>query len=145
MAAAVRINKQPGHEWLGFDLREVMNAVGPHPELDWWLYNAYFQCDVTSVWPEGIGIEEQTQERPGLAVDWPTMEQVAGVCHQFIDACFTGYDERGEPRLQLAVVDSSFWRVWSDDDAVLDAVRAAFASVEADAGPAPPPLDASGR
>lgn len=138
MAAAVRIGGQPGRDWLDFDLGGVMSAMGSHPELDWWLYAAWFNCDVTAVWPDGVGIEEKNEERPGLALDWDTMERLASVCHQIIDGFFIGYDNRGQPILQLAVIDSTYWTVWAEDEGVLDAVRAAFDNVERDDEPAPP-------
>lgn len=145
MGNAVRIGVQPGKDWLDFDLAGVLSAVGPHPHLDWWMYAVEFNCDVTTIWPEGIGIEERTDERPGLSLDWTTMERLAAVCHQIIDGFFIGYDQRGRPALQLAVIDSSYWTVWARYDAVLEAVRGTFANVEPYPEPPPPPLVAPGR
>jgi len=129
VAAALRI--PPQSDWLGFDLREVMAAVGEHPDLDWVLRNADFNCDVTPVWPDGWHwVEERTDSPSGLPITWDEMKRLAEVCGQVIDGTFTGYDPGGEPRLLLAVVDSSYWIVWSPDHLVLDGVRSGFQGVE---------------
>lgn len=49
---AVRIG-EPGSGWLGFDLREVLAAVGPQADLAWLLEDAEFNGEVAAVWPEG--------------------------------------------------------------------------------------------
>jgi hypothetical protein len=127
---AMRIPPQ-SERWLGFDLQEVMAAVGEHPDLDWILRNADFNCDVTPVWPDGWHWVEQHADGPrGLPITWAEMKRLGEICDQIIDGTFTGYDHVGAPRLQLAVMDSSYWILWSSDDAVLERVRTAFHGVE---------------
>lgn len=127
---ALRIPPQaPG--WLGYDLAEVLAAVGPHAHLHWVVRDAWFNGDVTAVWPEGLGVEERTRTTEGVALSWSEMITLARVCRQVIDAEFSGY--RGaELRLHLTVFDSSGWVVHAEDPAVLGRVRAAFAGVRAD-------------
>jgi hypothetical protein len=93
--------------------------------------DAWFNGDVTDVWPEGLGVEERTRAIDGVALSWQDMTTLARVCQQVIDAEFSGY--RGaELRLRLTVFDSSYWVVLAEDPAVLDRVRAAFTGVCAD-------------
>lgn len=127
---ALRIPPQtPGR--LGFDLAEVLAAVGVHANLHWVVRDAWFNGDVTAVWPEGLGVEERTRAIEGVALSWSEMTTLARVCHQVIDGEFSGY--RGaELRLRLAVFDSSYWVVLAEDPAVLDRVRAAFTGVRTD-------------
>lgn len=128
---ALRIPPQaPG--WLGFDLAEVLAAVGDHADLRWVVRDAWFIGDVTPVWPEGLGVvEERTRTDDSVALSWTEMTTLAQVCHQVIDAEFSGYLGT-ELRLRLTAFDSSFWLVLAEDPAVLDRVRAAFTGVCAD-------------
>lgn len=62
MGSAVRIGVQGDEGWLGFDLKAVMAAVGPHDHLRWYMRDAWFNCDVSSVWPEGTPAIEAGHE-----------------------------------------------------------------------------------
>ena len=135
---AVRIPSQQNEGWIGFDLSEVMAAVGDWPELDWVLRGAYFNGDVTSVWSEGIAVEEQTEQPQGLSITWEQMRRLAGSCRQIIDGTFTGYGKSGSAELSLTAIDSSYWIVWANDERVLDRVRATFVGVEDYEEPQPP-------
>ncbi len=131
MASAVRIGVQGDRGWLGFDLREVMAAVGPQDALRWFMSHAQFNCNVGSVWPEGnLATEAKSREGLGLPLDWTTMSALAEACRQIIDARFVGYDDQSEPHLMLEAVDSSYWVVWATNTAVIDSVRRVFTAVE---------------
>ena len=132
MAGAVRIGVQGGGGWLGFDLREVIAAVGqPQDALRWFMSHAQFNCNVGSVWPEGnLATEAKSRDGLGLPLDWATMSALAEVCGQIIDARFVGYDDQSQPQLMLEAIDSSYWVVWATDTAVIDSVRRAFTGVE---------------
>ncbi len=84
---------------------------------------------MTNVWSEGVGVEEQTFRPGGLPITAAEMRTLAATCHQIIDGRFTGYLPDGSPLLSLAVIDSSFWLVWTEDSGVLDRVRATFVNV----------------
>ena len=138
MANAVRIGVQGDGEWLGFDLRAVMRAVGPHADLRWSLSDVEFNCDVTPVWPEGTqAVQEASQQAQGFPLDWEAMDRLADTCNQIIDGRFVGYDDSGRPQLMLLADDSTYWIVWATSTDVLDAVRSAFAGVEDYPEPAP--------
>lgn len=127
MTAAVRIGEQDGSEWLGFDLREVLDAVGPHEELAWVLYDAQFNGDVRTVWPEGWESVQRRSDMPGgVPLTWQEMQTLGATCQQIIDGRFTGYDEAGHPLLQVQAVDSSYWIIWAQDAAILERVRGRF-------------------
>ena len=127
---ALRIPPQ-APRWLGFDLAEVLAAVGAHTNLRWVVRDAWFNGDVTAVWPEGLGVEERTRTDEGVALSWSEMATLARTCHQVIDGEFSGY--RGaELRLRLTAFDSSYWVVLAEDPAILSRVRGAFTGVCAD-------------
>ncbi len=84
---ALRIPPQvPG--WVGFDLAEVLAAVGTHADLHW---VAWFNGDVTAVRPEGLGVQDRTRSTEGFALSWSEMTTLAQMCRQIIDAEFSGY------------------------------------------------------
>jgi hypothetical protein len=100
--------------------------------------DAQFNCDVTPVWAEGTpAAEASSQEEQGLPVDWTAMSHLAETCGQIIDGRFVGYNDRGEPQLMPAVIDSSYWVVWAANTAAIDSVRRAFSGVEDYFEPAP--------
>lgn len=128
-----------------FDLREVLNAVGDWSHMRWVLRQAWFNGDVTSVWPTGGEYAEAESERPGgIPMTWDEMAHLADHCLQVIDGTFTGYGDDGHPMLQLLAVDSSYWVVWARDDRTLDRVRDAFLRAEPYYEPTPEPLLNSG-
>jgi hypothetical protein len=135
---AVRIGVQRDGRWLGFDLRAVMRAVGPHADLRWFLIDVEFNCDVTPVWPEGnLAVQEASRQAQGFPLDWEAMDRLADTCSQIIDGRFVGYDQSGRPHLMLFVDDSTYWIVWATSADVLDSVRSAFSGVEDYPEPAP--------
>ena len=135
----VRIPRQNDNGWLGFDLAEVMGAVGDHGALAWTLTHFDTHCDVRDVWREGtLAVERRSEEPGGLRLTWQEMERLAGCCDQIIWGDFIGYREDGSAELALVAFDSSFWLVWADDETVLERVRAVFVGVEDDEEPDPP-------
>lgn len=141
VSASVKIPPQDGDS-LGFDLREVMAAVGVHGDLAWHLKGAWFVYDedlpeaVLAPWER---IEEQSRTPAGVQLSWSDMESCARVMLQVIDGTFTGYQGE-EPILQLAAIDSSYWIVWARASDRLDLVRHAFDGVLDYDEPPPPQL-----
>lgn len=116
--AAVRIPPQ-SDGWLGFDLAEVMSAVGQCDNLRWVLRWAQFNGDVSAVWPDEIdSVEARTRLPEGIPMTWS----------QIVDGEFSGYQET-RLRLRLEVLDSSYWVVTADDPQVLAIVQSAFNGV----------------
>jgi hypothetical protein len=127
VGAAVRIGVQGDGPSLGFDLREILVAVRPHPELTWVLRDAEIIGDLSDLWPDVPGqLELRTNERSGVRLTWPDMQRLGEICIQVIDGLFTAYDGAGDAQVQMEAVDSSFWVVWAQDGAVLERVRSAF-------------------
>ena len=124
-----------------FDLREVLDAVGDWSRLRWVLRDAWFNGDVTCVWPAGWEYAEGESKQPdGISMTWDQMAQLADNCFQVIDGRFTGYGDDGQPVLQLRALDSSYWVVWAGEDQVLDRVRGAFPVAQPYYEPTPEPL-----
>ena len=128
---------------LGFDLAEVMSAVGAKLDLRWRLKSAELVLDTA---PDASRARWEVVEAtsvtagPGVELTWEEMESLARDCLQVIDGTFTGYSGRN-PRLQMAAVDSSYWIVWADDPVVIERVRRSFHSVTDYDEPEPRPLD----
>lgn len=128
---AVRIPPQDDG-LLGFDLAEVMSAVGDRDDLRWVLRFASFNGDVSAVWSDGIDrVEANSRLVDGVPMTWEQMRRLAGACTQIIDGEFGGYQE-GQLRLRLEVIDSSYWVVTADDPQALTSVRLAFHGVTND-------------
>lgn len=135
MSSAVKIPPQGG-QWLGFDLEQVMAAVGSHEDLIWTMAGAWIVCrdGTPDKWQR---LADQSNEADGVPLTWTDMAGLAEDCLQVIDGRFTG--RRGEePLLLLAAIDSSYWIVWAADVNVLDRVRRAFSGVEEYDEPPPP-------
>jgi len=127
MSSAVRIPPQGG-QWLGFDLEQVMAAVGSQEDLSWHMSGAWIVCrdDAPDKWQR---LADQSNQPNGVPMTWTEMESLAQDCLQVIDGRFTG--RRGDdPLLSLAAIDSSYWIVWAAESEVLDRVRGAFSGVE---------------
>lgn len=124
-----------------FDLHEVMRSVGDRSELRWVVRDAWFNGDVTPLWPEGVDQAEQESEKAGGAgLTWLQMSSLSESCRQVIDGRFTGYGDDGRPVLQLEAIDSSYWVVWAHDPEVLSSVRSAFPTAQDYDEPEPEPL-----
>lgn len=138
MSAAVRIGRQSGDGSLGFDLREVVAAIGPQDNLRWTVTDADLVGEVEDVWPEGArDLSTRSEQGLGVSVDWETLTRLAQVVHQTIDGRFVGYGEAGDPQLMLLARDSSYWIVWAADPTVLVAIRQSFADVHDSDDPGP--------
>lgn len=131
MAMALRIPPEKDSRWLGFDLREVMLAVGPHSNLRWYVRDVAFVGDLSSVWPDSREmVKARSLEGRGIPIDWATMARLAEAVSQTIDGQFVGYDANGKPQLSLQAIDSSYWIVWSVSTETMDSVRTAFPQAE---------------
>lgn len=142
VAGAVQIGVQGPGRWLGFDLAEVIEAIGDHSHLAWALRNAEFNGDVRPVWPAGPGeIQARSTSVEGVPITWIELLAVSRTCRQIIDGTFVGFDQHGAPVVSVAAIDSSYWIVWALDASVLVRVRAAFDAVVDYPEPAPPRRD----
>lgn len=120
------------------DLRDVAAAVGPQDHLTWVLRGVWVIGDLRRV--DGAStLEERSWLDQGAELDWSSVQQIATDCDQVVDGYFTGYDAAGRPQLELAAVDSSWWKVWARDPGTVARVRAAFAVTTED-HPDPDPV-----
>ncbi|MEU6074445.1 hypothetical protein [Micromonospora sp. NPDC047074] len=109
-----------------------MRSIDGGEALHWRLFEAEFNGDVRAVWPKSgtLAVEQQSREPGGLRLSWEIMAALAGSGVQIIDGDFVGFDDAGVPQLQLLMVDSGHWKVWSVRPADYASVRKAFARVE---------------
>jgi hypothetical protein len=70
------------------------------------------------------------ERSPDDLIDGTRMLVAAQQLHQVIDGHFEAFENESTPWVVVRAVDSSWWEVLSDDQAVLDAVRSRFKVVE---------------
>ena len=115
--------------WLGFDLGDVMAAVGPHSDLKWRVLDANFALDDEATSDTWQAVAYDSRLEGGVDVTWERMEALAGAGGQVVQGTFTGFDGN-EAILQLAAFGSRHWIVWARRGATLERVRGAFVGVE---------------
>jgi hypothetical protein len=113
-----------GKNALEFDLRDVLDALGPRAARSRWHYSGL--C-YTSASGQDI---EAFERSPGDLIDGTQLIAAAQQLQQVIDGHFEAFENENTPWVVVRAVDSAWWEVWSDDHAVLDAVRSRFKVVE---------------
>jgi hypothetical protein len=117
----IRDGTEPdGPDGLEFDLREVLAALGKRAVESRWR-SSYLQY---------VSRDEQdisVLERLGAELVVSGADFVNGIDRllQVIDGEFEALDKNGR-WVVIRAVDSSWWEVWSDDQSVLETVRAKF-------------------
>ncbi|HTG32151.1 MAG TPA: hypothetical protein VLB76_04420 [Thermoanaerobaculia bacterium] len=109
---------------LGFDLAEVLDALGPRVARSAWAIEGlkYVSRDETDI-PVLHGGDGARVLGTELLSSLPNLLQV-------IDGEFRAFKADGELWVILRAVDSSWWEVVSDDSAVLSAIRDQFLNVD---------------
>lgn len=115
------------------DLASILQVIAPlAPETHWLLRDF---ADGDGEWFE-FADDEWTQGAYLKARLVPTVELVkaAATMPQAIWAQFAGFraPEADEPWIVLSALDSSFWRIETDDPAILSMVRTRFSDVRED-------------
>lgn len=109
---------------LGFDLADVLNALGPRVARSTWAIEGlnYVSHDETDI-PVLHGGDGARVLGTELLSSLPNLLQV-------IDGEFRAFEAGGEPWVILRAVDSSWWEVVSEDRAALSAIRDQFRNVD---------------
>src|SRR4051812_4780402 len=115
--------------WLGFDLREVMAAVGPHDGLTWRLRDAALACDDLCAPEKWQAVAYDSHLDEGATLTWDDMAELAKACPRVLEGTFTGFRDN-KPILQFTAVGNRYWVVWSKGLAPLEGIRFAFNGVE---------------
>ena len=112
---------------LAFDLGQVLDALGPRALASTWRC-AGLWC-TSKEGRSGARFLEDA-EASGRTMLGSELRRAADDVRQVIDGEFAAADEeRGAPWALVRAVDSSWWEVFADESAVLDAVRASFQDV----------------
>lgn len=115
--------------WLGFDLSDVLDAVGKQPELVWQVVDAKFAFDNQAVSDTWQAVAYDSRMASGVDIKWEQMEQLAAAGGQIAQGTFTAFDGN-DAIVQLVAFGSSHWIVWARRSRVLERVRTAFVGVE---------------
>jgi hypothetical protein len=108
---------------LGFDLPDVLKALGPRASSSEWAIDRlhYISRDEKNV----------AAFQAGEGVRTLGAELLSGISNllQVIDGEFRAFEAGREPWVTVRAVDSSWWEVESEDDTVLSAIRERFPNV----------------
>lgn len=118
MSDCVRI--LPHGASLGFDLTDLVAAIGDQSHLEWEIAGVYVLAPMP---PTG---ELWTYGAEDAFVTWPALVALAQTWCQVIDGTFTGRLQSGSVELTMSAVDSSFWTVSANDSTVIDRIRNSF-------------------
>jgi hypothetical protein len=111
---------------LTFDLVDVLHALGPKVVSSRWRCSNLWYVSANE---RDIEVLERASAQ-GELVGGDDLLHAAARLSQTIDGQFEGVIGEGDPWVIVRAVDSSWWEVSSDDQSVLDAVRARFQSTE---------------
>ncbi|HSB15307.1 MAG TPA: hypothetical protein VLE22_12680 [Bryobacteraceae bacterium] len=113
-----------GESGLGFDLPEVLKALGPRVLASAWAIDGlhYVSTDERNV--SGFQAEE------GVRI--PGAKLLSGISNllQVLDGEFRAFEASREPWVIVRAIDSSWWEVESDDSVALSAIRERFRNVD---------------
>jgi hypothetical protein len=104
--------------FLAFDLRDLLNAVGPDAALFRWRCS---DVDCTGVTAKQM---HDLSDR-GINISGQELAELAAGLVQVIDGDFEARDEAGAQVMLIRAIDSSFWEVFADEP-VLKRVKATF-------------------
>jgi len=114
--------------WLGFDLSDVLDAIGEQPELVWQVVDARFAFDDQAVSDTWQAVAYDSRMASGVDIKWEQMERLAAAGGQIAQGTFTAFDGN-DAIVQLAAF-GSHWVVWARRSRVLERLRGAFTGVE---------------
>ena len=115
--------------WLGFDLGDVLAAIGDHPDLVWQVRDAAFAFEDEAVSDTWQAVAYDSHLTGGVDVKWEQIEQLAAAGGHVVQGSFTGFDGNNAV-VQLLVFGGSHWIVWARRGSILERVHAAFLGVE---------------
>jgi len=115
--------------WLGFDLSDLLDAIGEHPEFVWQVVDARFGFDDEAVSDTWQAVAYDSCMASGVDIKWEQMEQLATAGGQIVGGTFTAFDGH-DAIVQLVAFGSSHWVVWARRSRLLERVRTAFTGVE---------------
>ena len=115
--------------WLGFELGDVMAAIGPHADIKWRVLDARFAFgdETTSDTWQAVAYDSRLDGDVDLT--WERMEALAAENGKVVEGTFTGFDGN-QPVVQLSAFDVRHWIVWARSSGVLERLRDAFVGVE---------------
>jgi hypothetical protein len=113
--------------FLSFDLREVLAALGPRAGASSWSFR-----DLEFVCRDGQEVSELKQDsRATSRLSGQVLISAADRILQVIDGEFAAFDDEDDrPWVIVRAVDSTFWEVESQDADLLTEVSSCFHSVE---------------
>ena len=115
--------------WLGFDLGDVLAALGEHPDLVWQVVDARFAFDDEAVSDTWQAVAYDSRMAGGVDIKWDEIQKLAAAGGHVVQGAFTGFDGN-HAIVQLRAAGSGYWIVWARTGSILEHVRTAFTGVE---------------
>ncbi len=131
-------DKVPETGLLAFDLREVLQALGPCAMSWLWVVSDVGEGEpLEAVGPSLPDLE--ALELPGDRVSGSRLARVADGIDQVIWGEFRAYRDHGaaEPSVRVVAFDSSYYEVWSGDAALIGRVQGSFRDTTLNSPPVP--------
>jgi hypothetical protein len=129
---AIRIRDLAPQGFLGFDLKEILAALGPRGLSASWAVSGVVSSN-ESLFATGEGAS--ALERLAVSGERLSGRQLAEIAQDVVQVIwgeFRGYEDTPSenPWVVMVAVDSSWWEVRSPDATLLDQVAGRFKSVE---------------
>ena len=120
--ASTGLRVEDANGGLSFDLRELLGVLEVPDDAFW-----HVQW-VSGHGPDGVDHPWPDSWNAPVAVDGATLTRQAADVAQVTNGRFTAFRD-AEELVMLEAVDSTFWLVWTDDEAMRARVRRAFGRV----------------
>ncbi|MEA2221505.1 MAG: hypothetical protein QOJ35_4131 [Solirubrobacteraceae bacterium] len=122
----------------GVRLGDLLKAVAATDDLKWSIMEFWGVARDDSI--DVVAIEDQAAGSPtGLELSVTQLRELASQMLQVVDGIVVGYrndpptradaDLRASGEVVIEAIDSTFWRIYADDRAIVDAVRDVYDDV----------------
>jgi hypothetical protein len=117
-------SKRDGKHTLDFGLREVLDTLGSRAAASRW------RCSGVRYTSKDEQDIDALERETGELIDGAALLAATERLQQVIDGQFEAIENQNTPWVVVRAVDSSWWEVLSDEQAVLETVRVRFQDVE---------------
>jgi hypothetical protein len=133
MNKTIEIRDVDERGYLRVDLRDILAAVSSvGSDCRWTLTGFEARGDVTSIWPNGmLDLERAAGSAEGVQLEWRELVRLGEQVAQTIDCKLVAVSKASNRvRMVIEVIDSSCWRLSSNDPVLVADVARQFANVQ---------------